>query len=117
MEDKTEKKVPENANAKSYQKIGQGTYEGTLYKNVYSQFQPSYNLVSGNIIYNITGTPARQLEELKDKVAGHRIRIVLEERISPRFRKGYYAITRIENLSNGNSKKQLELVGFDENTN
>jgi len=116
MEDKMENKVPRNANERVYRRIGEGMFEGILFKNTFSHFQPAYSLVNGNITYDITGTPARQLEEIANRVIGHRVRIVLESRISPRFRKGYLTITRIENLSNGNNKKQLELVGFKDTT-
>jgi hypothetical protein len=109
------REVPESEskNTKKYIRIGQGTFQGALYRNIFSKFQPAYNLIDRNTVYNITGTPARQLEEIENRVAGHIVKITLKPRESAKYDREYLAITHIENLGLA-EKKPLTLEGFSE---
>jgi len=91
----------ENEAKREYEKITQqGEYEGLLFKNTKSRFQPSYNLVSDKITFNITGYMAKQIKEIESEILNKKVRILVEKVHTNKYNKDFYKITGLKVFPN-----------------
>jgi len=88
----------EIGNTKMYAKLTDaGEYEGILFRNTKSKFQPAYNLKENSgLVWNVRGYMSKQLRAIEDDVVNHRVRILVEKAHSNKYNKDFLKITRIE---------------------
>jgi len=85
-------------NTKMYAKLTDtGEYEGILFRNTKSKFQPSYNLKENSgLVWNIHGYMAKQLKVVEDDTVNHRVQITVEKAHTNKYNKDFLKISKIK---------------------
>jgi len=102
----------ENGNRQYMKLENAGEYEGILFKNTKSRFQPAYNLVvNDNLVLNIRGYIAKQIREIEPEVINHKIYMKIEKKHSNKYNKDFLKIVGIKVFENAiQSKLQVEHI-------
>ena len=103
----------ENVENRQYMKLeNPGEYEGILFKNTKSRFQPAYNLVvNDNLVLNIRGYIARQIREIENEVVNHKVFMKIEKKHSNKYNNDFLKITGLKVFENATqSKLQVEHI-------
>ena len=102
----------ENGNRQYMKLENAGEYEGILFKNTKSRFQPAYNLVvNDNLVLNIKGYVAKQIKEIEPEVVNHKVYMKVEKKHSKKYNKDFLKIVGIKVFENAiQSKLQVEHI-------
>ena len=84
-------------NTKMYAKLTDaGEYEGILFRNTKSKFQPSYNLKENSgLVWNIRGYMAKQLTVIEGDTVNHKVHIIVEKAHSNKYNKDFLKISKV----------------------
>ena len=102
----------ENGNRQYMKLENAGEYEGILFKNTKSRFQPAYNLVVNNsLVYNIRGYMAKQIKEIEPEVVNHKVYMKIEKKHSNKYNKDFLKIIGLKVFENAiQTKLQVEHI-------
>ena len=103
----------ENEVKREYEKITQqGEYEGLLFKNTKSRFQPAYNLViNDKLVMNITGYMAKQIRQVEGEIINKKVKLLIEKVHTNKYNKDFLKIVSLKVYPNSvQSKLTIEYI-------
>jgi len=103
----------ENGISRLYEKLNkEGEYEGLLFKNTKSRFQPAYNLViNDRLVINITGYMARQIKEIETEILNKKVKLSVSKVHTNKYNKDFFKITGLKVYPNSiQSKLTIEYI-------
>jgi len=88
----------ENGINRQYEKLNkEGEYEGLLFKNTKSRFQPSYKLVvNDKLALNITGYMAKQIKEIESEILNKKVKLFIEKVHTNKYNIDFFKITSLK---------------------
>jgi len=103
----------ENGVNRQYEKLTRsGEYEGLLFKNTKSRFQPAYNLVvDDRLALNITGYMAKQIRQVEQEIINKKVKISVEKVHTNKYNKDFLKIVGLKVYPNSiQSKLEIEYI-------